>query len=322
MKRVTRYGFLASVAILALVAACSDDAAPQKDAAIYRDGAALGDGSAADTLIRSDAIRPDLYAQGTPELGTLTLYVNLGDSIAAGWGVAIGSSYRELLHRNNDTAYPSFAGKDLATRYPGIRAVSTARPGATSDEIISQAQEIDDNLDGDNLVTISVGGNDLLNDYQALLSADKTRELATLVKTNLLAVKNHFADTTLFPGKTTIAIFNVYDPTDGTGGIPLAANVVSICEVLKSIGPLVGETVLSNFAIFNDELRAFAESEGLLLVDMHTAFLGHGFNYDQPQTPYYVPADPSLWFANDCIHPNGDGHGALRALIWDILFDD
>lgn len=321
MKTPALRTFLLSLLLCLPLGACSDDTAPTPDAAPTPDGAPATDSQPpADAFVGSDAVRPDIFTQPLPELGNVTLHVNLGDSIAAGYGAPFGSSYRELLYKNDDETYPSYQGKDLATRYAGISSDSHAVSGASSDEILGQAQNVDGNSEGDTLVTISIGGNDLLNDYQALLSEDKTRELAEKVKANLLEVIGHFSDATNFPGKTTIAIMNVYDPTDGTGTIPLDAQVVSICEVLKSLGPLLGDKVLANFAVFNAELRAFAESEGLLLVDISVGFLGHGFNYDQPQTPYYDSVDPTLWFNVDCIHPNALGHHHLREMIWHTLF--
>ena len=55
---------------------------------------------------------------------------------------------------------------------------------------------------------------------------------------------------------------------------------------------------------------------GFSALDMRGTFLGHGFYYDDPTAPYYDEADPSLWLANDCIHPNPRGHHEIRTLFW------
>ena len=100
-----------SLLFLALALACSDDAAPAADLspgdAPPLDAAAAVDMGPADMPVMDwevpdRGVHPDLSAQPLPTLGNLTLVVNLGDSIAAAYGVPKGSGYMPLLYKNDD----------------------------------------------------------------------------------------------------------------------------------------------------------------------------------------------------------------------------
>jgi lysophospholipase L1-like esterase len=192
-----------------------------------------------------------------------------------------------------------------------VQLVSTAESGATSGQVTYQLTQVPDNKSGDTLVTVSLGGNDLLGNYQALITTDGLAKVEKQIFDNLLKVKQHFADKTRYPGKVTILIFNVYDPTDDAGLLPADANVEAVCASLISLGPIVGPVLRKQLAQYNANLHAFAKQNGLIVADIYAAFLGHGFHFADTQATCYDASDPTLWFARDCIHPNDAGHHAL-----------
>ncbi|MBW2736421.1 MAG: hypothetical protein JRH20_28875, partial [Deltaproteobacteria bacterium] len=166
---------MARFLLLAFIATCSfgcDDAAVDArlaDAA--HSDAARADGTGTDgskspdaTLAADSAPLGDVRADGQagPAINptNLTLYINLGDSVAAGSGASTSSrAYRRLLVENDDAFYPLFDGKDLKTIFPGITSISEAEAGSTSAALPGQIAGLPDNLTGETLVTIAIGGN-------------------------------------------------------------------------------------------------------------------------------------------------------------------
>jgi lysophospholipase L1-like esterase len=234
----------------------------------------------------------------------------------------VARPYAELLLHNDDAAYPDYAGRDLATRYPTLTLADHARGGATSAGVIEQAKLAPANPAGNTLVALSIGGNDLINNATALMSADQTRQIAQTVSANVAEALRVFADKARYPGEVFVVALNVYEMTDGQGTIPEGEPVVALCEQLQSLGPLFGTTMVQNFDVFNTTLETAFAQQGLLLIDVHEAFLGHAFHYKDASHPHYHADDPTLWLQYDCIHPNQAGHDAIRRLIWRRLFGE
>lgn len=300
----------------ALAAGCSSDA--QTPAADGSSDAGLD--LRPDRALGDLAFKPDLLPQTLPDLKNVTLVVNLGDSIAAGYGVQ--KSYADLLLQNDDATYPNFAGKDFTQRYPGVTLHDGAIPGATSDAMVKQLAKVPDNASGETLVILSAGGNDLLFAIDVVFNPDKVKQFGQRVAANIKKVIDHFADTTRYPGGATVLFFNVYDPTDGMGTIPLDTPVVTVCNNVKGLLNLSGKLLMKHLAIFNKELADFSATQpNGFVVDIRTGFLGHGYHYDETDSPFYNSAEPTLWFSFDCIHPNQAGHDGLRRLIWTLLYE-
>ena len=66
---------------------------------------------------------------------------------------------------NHDATWPEMAGKDLSARFPGIELTNLTSDGATTNTVLgSQLPKLRRRgVDGNTLVTLTVGGNDLLN---------------------------------------------------------------------------------------------------------------------------------------------------------------
>ena len=315
-RRLLRVPIVLLTLVLAVAAGCSDANTPAADGSASDAGLDLR----ADRTVGDLAFKPDLLAQTLPDLKNVTLVVNLGDSIAAGYGVQ--KSYADLLLQNDDATYPNFAGKDFTQRYPGVTLHDGAIPGATSDAMINQLGKVPANPSGETLVILSAGGNDLLFSVNVVFNADKVKEFGQHVAANIKKVIDHFSDTTRYPGGATVLFFNVYDPTDGLGTIPLDTPVVTACNNVKGLLNLSGKLLMKHLAIFNKELADFSATQPKgFVVDIRTGFLGHGYHHDEPDSPFYDSADPTLWFSFDCIHPNQAGQVGLRRLIWTLLYE-
>ena len=259
-----------------------------------------------------DAGKPDAPKPGTLKIKNVTLLVNLGDSLAAGYYASSGLSYKALLVKNNDLLYASYKGLDLSTAFPGLKVVDRSKSGAKSGEIAKQATSVGGNPVGHTLVLMSAGGNDFNESVTTMMVPHAVALGATA---NLKKIVQHFSNQAKFPGQFTLVMLNIYDPTDGMGSIPNTKGLSGFCKTILKFG-LVGSIVVANLDVFNAELANFAKTHKLILADNHKNFLGHGFNHNNPLCKFYNAKDPSLWFHNDCAHGNNRGHHEIRRLIW------
>ena len=121
-----------------------------------------------------------------------------------------------LLYRNDDSRWEEFSGRDLATRCPGLSYTDLTEDGAMLDDVL--LDELPRLGPGSGaaavLVTLTVGGNDLLDAVFARRPLDKAvpaierryGELVAALRSELPAA--------------TMVLTTVYDPTDGTGRLP------------------------------------------------------------------------------------------------------
>ena len=252
----------------------------------------------------SIADRVGTYAHTLPTSPNTVIF--LGDSITAGAGSPGDDEDYVRLLVNNTNTWPEWDGKDLATRYPGIEVVDVSKSGSwtgtvLNDQIGRLEEQVTLPFEGEVLVVITVGGNDL----QSVLLNPSTVD-DRLVKTvdNWRQIAEYFLDEQRFPDGSTVLMANVYEPTDAVGQAGDCFYGLNISSLLPSLHEA------------NRQFRDLAEELGFSVLDMRGTFLGHGFRYDDPNTPYYVEDDPSLWLANDCIHPNPRGHHEIRAMFW------
>ncbi len=274
-----------------------DGKGPQKDQAlIQKDGPGASDGSSA------------------PGLANITMFVNLGDSLAAGYYATSGLSYKALLLQNNNALYPKYKGKDLKSLFPSLKVLDKSKSGAVTKEILAQGKSISGNPSGNTLVVISASGNDFNNKLATMTLAPQTIAAANSAAGNLKSLYQHFGNKTKFPGKVTIAQLTIYDSTDGKGTIPKISGLTGFCKTIQgTLGVLFGSVVVANLGTFNQILLKEAKAGGVVVVDNHKAFLGHGFNYQDKTGKYYRPSDPTLWFHKDCTHGNNRGHQSCGA---------
>jgi len=294
-------------ALLLGLAACTPDSGSATDDSAAADDSGPGVDDNADPDVHT-YLPPD-YAPSDPKR-----VIFLGDSITAGYGASDTSlQYSALLQQNDDATWPDEQGDDLATVFPGLtEVVDVSRAGATTDtELSQQIPKLDDKMtfpaEGQSLVVMTIGGNDITSLLMSG-SADYTEPLQT-IQDNLREIVTYFQDASRFPDGAYIYVTNVYDPSDGTG------------QADECFYGLDLSTLIDAMEQTNTDSEAMAEELGFSWVDLHGHFLGHGYNGDDEQNPYYMGDDYELWFYSDCIHPDDAGHNQIRRLFMAAIQD-
>ena len=221
-----------------------------------------------------------------------------GDSISAGVGAPTGQAYFDLLTSAKASTDTS---ANLATLYGhDVPVVNVAVGGATTANLAGQVTNLKTRLPapvaGHSIIVVTIGGNDLMRFTGIATIEQKLRAFITSLQ-----------DPAWFPDGTTILLANVYDPSDGVGSAPQCFNGFDASSLTGQL-PTWGE----HYATLAKEL-------GVGIVDSLGHFRGHGFHYDDTSNQYYQSTDATLWFANDCIHPNERGHSELRRLFYEAL---
>jgi lysophospholipase L1-like esterase len=222
-------------------------------------------------------------------------YVALGDSMSIdAYAGGPGRGAASLLHRNRDTDFPDWAGRELAAS--GHTAQILAADGATSaDVVVKQLPLV---TGAPSLVTLTMGGNDLLMSYGDAASAHAAIEGVIANGETVLTALRRI-------GARHVIVSTVYDPSDGTGALPTTA-----------LPPWPdGPAVL---AALNGALRDLAGRHGAAVADVHRAFLGHGVTAGDPGQPAPRPADRDLWYCG-IVEPNAWGAHHIRRSWWDTL---
>jgi lysophospholipase L1-like esterase len=214
------------------------------------------------------------------------------DAYAGGAGRGAAS----LLHRNRDDDFPDWGGRDLHTL--GYQLHNLTSDGATTGGVLrAQLPRLNDRPD---LVTLSMGGNDLMTAYGDATAAGATiatvADLAEQVLTRVRAAAGSAAP---------VVVTTVYDPSDGTGAVPGGALPP------WPDGPrLVRE--------LNAALADVAHRHGALVADVHAHFHGHGAAVGDPGQPHPRPRDRRLWYCG-VIEPNAWGAHEIRRTWWHAL---
>ena len=230
------------------------------------------------------------------------VYVALGDSISIDeYAGGPGRGGASLLARNRDDDFPAWRGRDLTTVYPGLRFELMATDGGTTATLldVQLPRLVRLNL-RPQVVTLTVGGNDLLGAYGDTVAARGVIDTVLRRMDDALGLLRQRAalDARLVVG-------TVYDPSDGTGDTE-ALGLPPWPDAVEVIGEL------------NSGLRQVAAAHGAAVADVHAAFLGHGLNAGDPRDPAPRPKTQDLWFCS-LIEPNAWGASGVRAAFWDAL---
>ncbi len=275
------------------------------------------------TLVRSE-LDPTLETSAIPGSSTWlptdapvapTRAVFIGDSITVGVGAGVGLSYSELMEFNDAAVWPEYNAEDLESLFGPLEIENVAVAGATSANVVlQQLDTLEDRLgpppwSGETVVFMTIGGNDMPFAIPRLSAEGDAAadELLDGMEDHLETVLTFFEDPAHFPDGVHIYFTNVYEPTDGVG-------LAGTCLAGFDIGPLLGYLEAAN-ALYLD----LAIDHGAGMIDLRTAFLGHGMNAEDPELEVYRAEDPTEWFAADCIHPNERGHHEVRRLFYGAL---
>ena len=283
----------------------SADSADTADTADSADTAEdTGNGDDTDPMV-------DSYVPASFDGAMPTRVVFLGDSITAGNGATkLKLDYVHLLQDNHDDEWPGFTANDFEAAWGSVpEIVDESVPGATTaslayGQLDDVSEVLGDSVSGHTAVVMTIGGNDV----QAILfTPEDTEETVAGIEENLAVMYDYFADTTRFPDGASIYLANVYEPSDGVGQVESCFWGIDLRSALASL-----EAV-------NAATRAQAEARGAAWIDMHGHFLGHGFFAEDDGNEYYAADDPTVWFDDDCIHPNNRGHHEIRRLFWHAM---
>jgi lysophospholipase L1-like esterase len=230
-------------------------------------------------------------------------YVALGDSISIDeYAGGPGRGGASLLARNRDEDFPQWRGRDLRALDRRLRYHLLASDGGTSRTLLeSQLPRLESSGVRPSVVTLTVGGNDLLGAYgdtgqaQQILRAVAVRVGQTLGRLRRL----------MRAPDDPVVVGTVYDPSDGSGDAP-------------RVGLPTWPDVVDVLAELNAGLRAAAEMYDARIAEIHDRFLGHGLRAGNPAQSDPRPDDRNLWYCR-VIEPNAWGADAVRASFWQAL---
>lgn len=238
-------------------------------------------------------------------------YIAVGDSMSIDQYPAMDAKRTEdgarvdigaaaLLHHNDDRLFPEFAGNDLPAMFSGIKFVSKAFDGATCDDFLTTTAQsaLGELSHGRALVTLSIGGNDLLDAHRRSARGDRQTLMTrcTEAQSNYDRVVSTIRDT--LPN-CVLVLTTIYDPTDGTG-------------VLPTTSPLYDSTFPIDLLLeFNSFIRGCASSRDILVADVHKHFVGHGANCGSADQFWFWPPSP--------IEPSHRGASEIRRVWLDTI---
>ena len=200
-----------------------------------------------------------------------------------------------LFYRNDPVYWPDFTSRDLSSQFPKIAFINLTSDGATIGDVFgAQLPELEENEEPV-LVTLTVGGNDLLSAYAGKPSAaimDRAvRDIIEGYRTLVHHVRERFPNAVMM-------LTTVYDPTDGTGKLP-------------GVLPGVGKVPLHYLDALNDAIRELASSDdAMILADAHRHFLGHGVT---------AKARDRWYWRHSIIEPSSEGANEIRRLWLEAL---
>ncbi len=231
-----------------------------------------------------DSMSIDLYP--ALDAGEIDVAVALERDPGAGSVAPIGAA--SLLFQNDDARWPEDQGDDLVSRYPGITHRNLATDGATIGDVFGEQLAQLDESDADTLVTLSVGGNDLLSAF-----ANKPRpSLLQAIAADVAEAYDFLMEAIrrVRPNGV-IVLTTIYDPSDRLGRIP---------GVLEEAGVLP----LPVLDGMNARIRELAEGTPRVAVaDVYERFLGHGAS---------VPESDRWYWRRSLIEPNALGAHEIR----------
>ena len=214
----------------------------------------------------------DFLARNPRSLATPTSLRSRGGG-GAGSDLPIGAA--SLLARNVDELWPEYAGRDLASLAALATVIDVTMDGAMLPDVVEAQLPSVPETPAPALVTVTVGGNDLLmaygNSRSVGLLERAAAEVALEFERCIGLIRRRL------PGAVVI-LNTVYDPSDGTGFIP----------GFHESGAALPLQVLDRL---NSRIRRVAAAGGgTVLADVHAHFLGHGALADEADRWYWAPS--------------------------------
>lgn len=196
-----------------------------------------------------------------------------------------------LLYRNDDDRWSEFEGRDLVTVSPGIASFNLASDGATLGDVFGDQIPSLEGGDERALVTLTIGGNDLLS---AVAGRPKASVLRRIVDDIAGGYREVVGAIRARVPRSLILLTTVYDPTDRTGKLP-------------GVFPDFEKVPLEHLDALNGVIRATAGAhEACRLADVYLHFLGHGVT---------VPPAERWYWSGSLIEPGALGASEIRR-VW------
>ncbi len=241
-----------------------------------------------------DSTSIDLYP--ALDAGEIDVAVALERDVTAGQVAPIGAA--SLLYANDDARWPDDQGADLVSRYPGIGFRNLAADGATIGDVFGeQLTQLDESGEA-TLVTLTIGGNDLLSAFankpRASLLDAIARDVRDAYEFLLDAVRRSRPE-------SLVILSTIYDPSDRLGRIP---------GVLEEAGKLPLEVLDA----MNAHIRQLAAgTPNTALADVYAHFLGHGAT---------APDEDRWYWRRSLVEPNAVGAHEIRRVWRDVLDEE
>jgi lysophospholipase L1-like esterase len=240
------------------------------------------------------------------------LLVGMGDSVTAGFGARRGYSYFDRLVQNPSDEFQNMSGICLGKVLPKLAFTNLAISGSTSIELLEKElphlTQAESNTLG--IVVITTGGNDLIHNYGRTPPREEAMYGATFEEAQPWISNYELRLESMvqkieaqFPGGYQIFLTNIYDPTDGIGDTE-RARLPAWKDSLKIL------------AVYNDAVfRCAQKHPNLHVIDIHSAFLGHGIHCTQFWQSHYDWHDPHYWYFENLEDPNERGYDVMRRLF-------
>ena len=237
-----------------------------------------------------DSLSIDLYP--ALDAGAVDVAVALERLPSVGNVAPIGAA--SLLYKNSEEHWPDDIGDDLSSLCPGIQYENLASDAATVGEVFGEQLTQLDGSDERVLVTLTIGGNDLLSAFgnrpRRSLLERIGRDVAEAYDFLVDMLRGRFANGVL-------VLTTIYDPSDRTGKIP----------GVYDDAPLP----LAILDTLNAHIRTLARgTPNVVLADVYERFLGHGAA---------VPDEDRWYWRRSLIEPNARGASEIRHAWLDAL---
>lgn len=195
----------------------------------------------------------------------------------------VGSA--SLLFRNNDSLWPEFTGRDLVSNGYDCYESHAQDMARMPDVLGNQLPLVDPASD---LITLTIGGNDLLHILENFSSIDDITYEARALQSEFVWLVDRIHRNA---PKAIVVCTTVFDPTDGTGKLRADGSEVPIHLLVEL-----------NQAI----MRCCAERPFTRLADVYKHFRGHGI----------APAGEERWYwRGSVIEPSARGASEIRR-VW------
>ena len=234
-----------------------------------------------------DSVSIDLYP--ALDAGETDVAVALERVPTAGAVAPIGAA--SLLHRNDDARWPEFTGRDILSRAPHARFTNLSQDGATIGDVFGDQLPAVEESGEETLVTLTIGGNDLLSTLAAEPSPKIFRRAVEDIASAYAHLVGELAER--LPNAL-LLLTTVYDPSDRTGRLP---------GVVETRAPLP----LQHLDTLNRRIREIAEATPTARVaEVYGHFLGHGAS---------VPEEDRWYWRRSLIEPSAMGASEVRR-VW------